>query len=931
LLSFTTQFSNCPVDRIDLIQVIDGREKTAISDISSGAALDFSWNDGNPEPKNEFILKGYSGSFVSGQSSFTLDFGEDLVIEISPSLQVCLGASTKIGVKNNSNYSYEWISATAEHLIYISDPLCSKPSFTAFNPGTYDYNLIVTNLETGCAIQKTTSVNVAGIDAINYNVSTIASANPMVLQSPTNGGGSDYEYEWSPPDHLDNPRSANPIFTPPNYGEDLNYAVNISFRNCTEAVASVAISVTNTAATLTDVASIGLSTIGIDWSNNSDFNTYILQRSDGTGFTNIAYLDNGNFSFIDSECLDPYTDYCYRIMTNDIRGEFVGMSNEKCVRPSFFLLDKWEVDIPDVNTGVAFDIGVSENDMKLYRVGQVFERDEGGLAFLTVFRTTWGTTKGNYENLMAVEIDSETGLTTNTSISNISYLTPYIRFQSATPDGSGGYLMSYVKGPNQLHQMGHYRNGEIVSVLDEQGYRFTHGTENSSIVNLERSNSGFTLRWSDTIDSGTTEENETAGIRSFYTFMDGVASEVSYEQVSTPNSVLHGFGAYKNSVYILPFKNSGAHDFDLRLSWRTRHANTWQSYQADLMLANNNRVIRDVQIEAVRNLPYALGDHLLFGTTFQENSVYGDSKFYFSQLETRSEGLTITYSKEFQGEAGTNSKLVKVIRVNSNELLLIGTSNSGIGGDKSHASTGTDIWVMSIDEDGNKYWDYTVNYDYADQLFDAILLKNGNLLFAAIKDKQNRIVNLKMVVPIYRNILVESKLCISIPSSEEFYTEAEHILVGEECDINFNEGSSSVLKASKDITINPGTHIHEGATLTAVSGERIQKNCDIMTGGRYRNEVAEVLPEYQAIREQTLMIQPNPNQGSFSIDLSSYEKQKYSIALHQINGNKVWEEERNLTGELHFFQTENLPSGLYLLNIHLEKDGVRHTKVQIIR
>jgi len=241
---------------------------------------------------------------------------------------------------------------------------------------------------------------------------------------------------------------------------------------------------------------------------------------------------------------------------------------------------------------------------------------------------------------------------------------------------------------------------------------------------------------------------------------------------------------------------------------------------------------------------------------------------------------------------------------------------------------GTDIWLISIDGGGNKNWDTTVDYDYASTLFDVILLDNGDLLFSAVKDEANRIVNLKLVTP--NPTLDETlEICENVASGNSVAGQAKNIVVSDGCGVVFEPGSSTNLVATESITLKAGTHIKAGSFFTAWVDEFLVENCDILQAGRTREFDQEDNTAEEIKGQSKITIYPNPNNGAFEIDLSAFDSQDYSMTLHQINGYEVWSGVGYSNGGLEMIQTDNLPSGIYILNVNLQKDGRHHVKVLI--
>lgn len=86
------------------------------------------------------------------------------------------------------------------------------------------------------------------------------------------------------------------------------------------------------------------------------------------------------------------------------------------------------------------------------------------------------------------------------------------------------------------------------------------------------------------------------------------------------------------------------------------------------------------------------------------------------------------------GGAGHDSAGYSALTATQNGgVILAGSSESGIGGEKSQASKGShDYWVMKLDTHGTIIWDKTLGGSGGDFLKDAIQLRNGNIILGGI-------------------------------------------------------------------------------------------------------------------------------------------------------------------------------------------------------
>lgn len=270
------------------------------------------------------------------QFEITINSFEDL--NINESYQSCVGAKTEIGLEPDINYSYLWSSVAGSDLNYLSDITVSDPSFVAYLPGTYQYDLTVTDNQSGCASTERITIITSGIEAQSYSQNLIAGRR-VELQSPVIGGGSDYEYEWIPDTYLDNPRVPNPIITVPDLAGNIDYTVKVSFRgeSCKTDPNNPVVSLTfdNPAPHSLAVSLDGETPFPIlEWRHEGVAGSYEIRRSvDGGSFSTIATVDGSTFEYQDvTSCDDPPgVNYCYKIRARNVNNQLIpGASNTEC-------------------------------------------------------------------------------------------------------------------------------------------------------------------------------------------------------------------------------------------------------------------------------------------------------------------------------------------------------------------------------------------------------------------------------------------------------------------------------------------------------------------------------------------------------------------------------------------------------------------------
>ncbi|WP_266204836.1 T9SS type A sorting domain-containing protein [Pontibacter kalidii] len=112
------------------------------------------------------------------------------------------------------------------------------------------------------------------------------------------------------------------------------------------------------------------------------------------------------------------------------------------------------------------------------------------------------------------------------------------------------------------------------------------------------------------------------------------------------------------------------------------------------------------------------GGYILGGASLSESSgeksedSRGEFDYWVIKLDAQG---NIEWEKTFGGES--SDWLRDIIQTSDGGYLLGGTSSSGVSGEKSEPSRGeNDFWVIKLDADGNKEWDHTYGGDKSDLL-----------------------------------------------------------------------------------------------------------------------------------------------------------------------------------------------------------------------
>ncbi|AWW00645.1 3-coathanger stack domain-containing protein [Arcticibacterium luteifluviistationis] len=115
------------------------------------------------------------------------------------------------------------------------------------------------------------------------------------------------------------------------------------------------------------------------------------------------------------------------------------------------------------------------------------------------------------------------------------------------------------------------------------------------------------------------------------------------------------------------------------------------------------------------------------------NSRIGNYDFWLVKIDSAGNKI---WDRRYGGMQ--NDKLQKVLKAQNGDYILVGTSSSSIGWDKSQSQIGyDDIWIIRTDANGNKIWDKTLGSTYPDSYVDAQIDQNDDLVFGFTGDSEN--------------------------------------------------------------------------------------------------------------------------------------------------------------------------------------------------
>lgn len=204
----------------------------------------------------------------------------------------CLGDSTQLGAPTNPNFGYAWSPPTD-----LSGTSIAQPWFVPTAPGTFNYELVVTN--NGGLAGCTDTANVAIV--VNDTPTVTLSAAPAIvcqgqstiLTANATGGSGTYTYLWSSGGTL-----ATETVTP---NASQTYTVTVTDNNTCGTIASILVTVADTptvaitsnpdticagqSATLTATASGGTGVLTYAWSSGGTTNVEVVAPQATTTFT----------------------------------------------------------------------------------------------------------------------------------------------------------------------------------------------------------------------------------------------------------------------------------------------------------------------------------------------------------------------------------------------------------------------------------------------------------------------------------------------------------------------------------------------------------------------------------------------------------------------------------------------------------------------
>lgn len=801
-------------------------------------------------------------------------YGPPPAIEVQNEHHFCYGASGRIGIENaDPGMSYEWTSSDPDALNYLSSVTDPNPVFAAVGAANsaYTYTVTMTENNYGCSsVSETITVNTSGILEFPYSVDIPVGTNQL-LDAPIVGDGSSYTYSWSPTTYLSNPNVANPIFIAPDVATNIDYTVAVSFRGeCSAVISPVAVRAINTPPSDLRLTA-EVNAMKLEWQDNSLESKFVVERSEnGSGYSHLIDLPAGTTSFRDVDCITPNNKYCYRVRAYDVENNLISLdgvsaTNSECARPIFKWHESWSINLDDIYT--------EEHTFNFPRVGQAFEQD-GDILFTT---TTYPASGNSLRNFKFLDINKSDGEITNTYENVTSGESE--EFSHSVKYGSNHY---YVADQSYLDKIWYYNGTNI------QGSFVGGGSQDNDDQDLSRkmiAATGKVYYFRTTF--AYKQDLPSQGGEVEY---DGTDIYFSYLNLETDNSL-----GKKLDKLITPHKDGYAYNLFDVTDYTTQHVKVlYEKVDRSIMVKDlfvgigvgfdsNKEFVTSKEFD---NLKF-MGNNRVAGTL--KSPYNSETNIWIGNIA----GSSLQEETFIEGSHESQTRLFKVIPRTDNEYLFVTTSNSGVSDDKSEASTGTDLWLIGVHEHGNVLWEKTIDYPYADKLFEATLIDKDHLLIGGIVDQANHQVNLTMFTsfPSYNG---NPNICGTYEDGSTLVETGLTIDVADNCDATFEDGSYAELLALESVTLHPGTTIQEGADFTAKVSETFDTDClDEYTAGRHLT-VNEDEESFQAElngggaeQYNELTVYPNENRGSFNVRRHFEQDEEYQITIYSLEGRQV--------------------------------------------
>ncbi|MEO1654668.1 MAG: hypothetical protein AAFU64_14070, partial [Bacteroidota bacterium] len=157
--------------------------------------------------------------------------------------------------------------------------------------------------------------------------------------------------------------------------------------------------------------------------------------------------------------------------------------------------------------------------------------------------------------------------------------------------------------------------------------------------------------------------------------------------------------------------------------WVLKLDANWKKVWDNSLGGSENEVLKDVI--ALEDGGLILGGYSSSGASADKSEgSRGGRDFWLVKLDKNGQKI---WDKTYGGDQDETFSKIQLLADGS--MILGGSSQSGISGEKSQARQGeSDYWIIHVDAEGNILWDKTFGGNQADELVDITLLKDGSLL-----------------------------------------------------------------------------------------------------------------------------------------------------------------------------------------------------------
>jgi PKD repeat protein len=200
-----------------IIGLIPNESLTETVNITSNHVYFEKFGPGQLAQFNCKVIAEDQNGFV-GELTTVVTMASPLRVNLPNTIGRCSDAITPMSdeslvVGGSGNYSFTWSfeNGAADILSCLG---CSNPEINTINAsGSYNYNVTVTDVSSGCSIIKSVRIDVNSLSIVPISNLLTCNTNPSYRLGPVlaNGGAGNYTYLWSPASLLDNATSPNPM------------------------------------------------------------------------------------------------------------------------------------------------------------------------------------------------------------------------------------------------------------------------------------------------------------------------------------------------------------------------------------------------------------------------------------------------------------------------------------------------------------------------------------------------------------------------------------------------------------------------------------------------------------------------------------------------------------------------------------------------